>query len=208
MKHSPHMRRGAAAASALLFVVLGSCGPKGSDKQATASTAPAGSPGTTHPEPPQVATGMTGMRMTGDPNHDFLRMMSDHHKGLIALAHETMEAPRGTAQSRADATRLDAKEDEELKQMVTLLDKDYKDPYEPKVLPAHQAMLDTLLTQSGAAYAATFYRDVVAHHREALATIDEYLSKAKHPSLKAMAEQMKHDRTREIVEFERKAGKP
>ena len=144
--------------------------------------------------------------MTGDANRDFLRMMSDHHKGLIAMAHETMEEGRGTAESRGDAGKLDAQQDEELKQMVTMLDKDYKDPYEPKVIPAHRAMLDTLLTKSGNAYPATFYRLVIQHHREALALIDAYLPKATRPDLKAMAEQMKRDQAREIATFESKVG--
>ena len=46
---------------------------------------------------------MTGMAMTGDADHDFLRMMSSHHKGLI-VAHESMlKGGRGTPESQDDA---------------------------------------------------------------------------------------------------------
>ncbi|MES2304628.1 MAG: DUF305 domain-containing protein [Gemmatimonadota bacterium] len=187
-----------------LLLLIAACGSK-VERKAVDSTATGAAPGTVAPASAMTGGAMEGMAMTGDANHDFLRMMSDHHKGLIAMAHETMEEGRGTAASRNDAGKMDAQQDEELKKMVTMLDKDYKDPYEPKVVRAHGAMLDTLLTKSGSAYASTFYRLVIQHHREALTLIDAYLPKATRPDLKAMAEQMKRDQTREIAEFTSKA---
>ncbi len=183
-----------------LLVLIAACGSKYETKvtDSTAMTTPAG---TAAPAPATTGGAMEGMAMTGDANRDFLRMMSDHHKGLIAMAHETMEEGRGTAESRGDAGKLDAQQDEELKQMVTMLDKDYKDPYEPKVIPAHRAMLDTLLAKSKDTYVPTFYRLVIQHHREALTLIDAYLPRATRPDLKAMAEQMRRDQAREIAEF-------
>ncbi len=151
---------------------------------------------------------MAGMSMTGDADRDFLRMMSDHHKGLIAMAHETMEAARGTPESRSDGSKLDAKQDGELEQMVKMLEANWKDPYEPKVMPMDQAAVDALKQESGRAYASMFYRNVVAHHRRAITMIDEYLPRAVRADVKAMAEQMKKDQLAEITEFERKAGAP
>lgn len=197
------------ATTVSLLLLLGACRPKGdaipAGDPAVTAIAP---PDTSHPTPPPAAGSVAGMATTGDADHDFLRTMSDHHKGLIAMAHETMEAGRGTAQSRADAGTLDAKQDEELKQLVTMLDTVYRDPFEPKVTVSDQEVLAALLKQSGSAYAATFYRSVVAHHREALIMIDKYLLKATHPDLKRLAERMKLDQTREIAEFQRKAVKP
>lgn len=143
--------------------------------------------------------------MTGDADHDFLRMMSDHHKGLIALAHETKEGKASSAAVKADATKLDAKQDKELDMMVSMLEKEYKDPYAPKVMPSNKAMMDTLMTKSGKAYDHQFYHDVVMHHQEAIKMIDDYLPKAKRADLKAMATKMKSDQTREIGEMQRKA---
>lgn len=187
-----------------LLVLIVACGSKSEGKVAD-RTATGTAAGTAAPASGSTRAPMEGMAMTGDANRDFLRMMSDHHKGLIAMAHETMEGGRGTAESRGDAGKMDAQQDEELKKMVTLLDRDYKDPYEPKVVRAHGVMLDTLLTKSGTAYASTFYRLVIQHHREAITLIDAYLPKATRPDLKAMAEQMKRDQTREIAEFTSKA---
>ena len=119
------------------------CGPKAEKAQSPAldTTAVAAAPDTT---PAAAGREMAGMSMTGDADRDFLRMMSDHHKGLIAMAHESMEKGRGTTQSRADAGRLDANQDKEREQMVKMLDANYHDPYEPKVPPADQAVASRL----------------------------------------------------------------
>ena len=46
----------------------------------------------------KAATGMPAMKdmaTTGDADHDFLRMMSDHHKGMILMAHMTKDRKGG-----------------------------------------------------------------------------------------------------------------
>lgn len=152
-------------------------------------------------------SGMGSMaNMTGDADHDFLRMMSDHHKGLIRMAHMTKDRKEGGA-AVADAKKLDAAQDKELDHMVTMLEKDFKDPYAPKVMPAHQSMADELKAKSGKEYDRTFYRNVIAHHGEAIKMIDEYLPKAKNAMLKQMAEQMKADQSKEIADFQRQVAR-
>lgn len=198
----------ASRAAVALLLLAGACGPKVDEAKTppadTISVAAAPSDTT------GAAAGhdMAGMSMTGDADRDFLRMMSDHHKGLIAMAHETMEAARGTPESRADGKKLDTKQDGEIEQMVKMLEANWKDPYEPKVMPMDQAAVDALKQESGRAYASMFYRNVVAHHRRAITMIDEYLPRAVRADVKAMAEQMKRDQLGEITEFERKAGAP
>jgi uncharacterized protein (DUF305 family) len=148
---------------------------------------------------------MAGMPMTGDADRDFLVMMSGHHKGLIALAHESMlRGSRGTIQSQDDARILDARQDRELEQMIAMLKATYQDSAQPRVRPADQAMIDSLLRIPGPAYALEFYRAVVAQHRRAVGMIDEYLPNAKRADLKALAERMRSDHLAEIREFERK----
>lgn len=144
---------------------------------------------------------------TGNPDQDFLRMMSDHHKGLIAMVHPTMEGKVASAAVRADARKLDKAQDAELDTMVTMLEKGFKDPYGPKVTPDNRAMADSLAQQtSAAAYDRTFYQNVIAHHKEAVGMIDQALPKLTRPDLKAMAQRMKTDQTREIAEFQRKVA--
>ena len=150
--------------------------------------------------------GMAGMAgMTGDADRDFLRMMSDHHKGLIAMAHETLEK-QGQVGVKEEARALDRKQDEELDRMSTMLRQYYQDSYEPKVMPDNQAMVEQLERQSGAAYDRTFRENVIKHHEQAIQMIDQYLSKAKRAEVRAMAEKMKADQTREIAQLRRELG--
>ena len=134
---------------------------------------------------------------------------ADHHKGLLALAHESIvQGGRGTAQSQADAGLLDAKQGSELEQMVTMLGATFQDQYEPKVPPADRAAAETVAANSGPAYASAFYRAVVAHHRRAVTMIEVYLPKAQRAEVRAMAEGMKKDHQADIERFDRRAGTP
>lgn len=148
--------------------------------------------------------GMSGM--TNDPDRDFLRMMSDHHKGLILMAHETLERTDKLG-VKAEAKALDEKQDRELDQMVTMLEQHYHDPYTPHVSPDNQAMVDSLTPLSGAAYDHAFRQNVITHHRQGIQMIDQFLPKLKNTSLKAMAEKMKADHTKEIAQFQRELSK-
>jgi uncharacterized protein (DUF305 family) len=202
----PIAQRTVAAVAAVLVLACSSA-----DKTPD-TTAAATKPSAPASAPPAMDTtskmaGMTGMaNMTGDADHDFLRMMSDHHKGLIQLAHMTKEM-QGVGAATVDAAKMDAAQDKELDQMMTMLEKDFKDPYAPKVMAEHQAMADELKGKTGKDYERTFYQDVIKHHQEALKMIDEYLPKAKSTTLKRMAEKMKTDQTKEIAEFQQKVAK-
>ena len=192
----------------LVLAIAGACAK--SDSTADSLAADANAPATATPmamSGDSMAghdmSGMQGMAMTGDADRDFLRMMSDHHKGLILMAHMTKDRKEGGT-AVADATKLDAAQDKELDHMVTMLEKDFKDPYAPKVLPPHQAMADALKSKSGKDYDRTFYENVIRHHTEALTMVDAYLPKAKNAMLKQMAEKMKADQTKEIADFRAK----
>ena len=166
-----------------------------------------GDSGMAHMSDSAHMAGMGNMAMTGNPDQDFLRMMSDHHKGLIAMAHLSAEGEKkGSAGVQADARKLDTKQDAELDSMTTMLEKDFKDAYAPKVTPDNQAMVDQLKGLSGAAYDRAFYENTVKHHQQAVQMVDEFAPKLQRADLKAMAQRMRADQTREIAEFQRKAA--
>lgn len=143
---------------------------------------------------------------TGDADRDFLRMMSEHHKGMIAMAHLTIEEKKGSAGTQADAKTLDTKQDAELDSMVTKLEQQFKDPYDPKIMSDNQKMVDDLKPLSGAAYDRMFYHHVVQHHQQATQMIDHFRPMLKDAMVKAMADRMKRDQTREIAEFQSKTS--
>ena len=201
-------------AAALVLAGTSACakGDRTADSAATAANAPAATTSTSGDsmagmQSMNKAGGMHDMaNMTGDADHDFLRMMSDHHKGLVLLAHMTKDRKEG-GPAVADARKLDAAQDKELDHMVTMLEKDFKDPYAPKVMPEHQAMADALKGKSGKDYDRTFYQNIITHHQQAITMIDDYLPKAKNTMLKPMAEKMKADQAKEIADFQKKVAK-
>lgn len=148
--------------------------------------------------PASAHAGMQGMaNMTGDPDRDFLRMMSDHHTGLIAMSHDAKD--KAGAAVKKEATRSDAAQDMELEKMKADLSKNYKDDYKPSIMPDNQAMLDALKPLSGSAYDKKYLENVIRHHEQALTMIDGYLPTAKRADIRAMAEKMKADQAREIA---------
>ena len=187
-------------AAIVAVTIAAACAKSGdkADSDAKDSAAAVGAP---------MDTGMSGMSgmagMTGNADQDFLRMMTDHHKGLIVMADMTKDRKEGGT-AVADATKLDAAQDMELDHMVTMLEKDFKDSYSPKVSPAHQAMADALKSKTGKEYDRTFYRNIIQHHQEAIKMVDGYLPNAKNAMLKQMAEKMKADQTKEIADFQKK----
>ena len=144
------------------------------------------------------------MDSAGNPDQQFLRMMSDHHKGILVMAHDAIK--RKGVSVKAEAQKIDQAQDAELKRMATMLKTDFKDDYQPKVMPENQAMADALKEKSGAAYDTTFRENVIKHHQAALTMIDRFLPQLTQPALKQMAEKMKADQTAEIAKFKRELG--
>lgn len=146
---------------------------------------------------------MSGMDNTSNPDQNFLRTMSDHHLGILLMAHE---AEKKGVEVKTEAKKIDTAQDAELNKMVAMLETDFKDQYTPKVTSENQAMAEALKQKSGAAYDTTFRENVIKHHQQALKMIGEFLPKLTRPDLKQMAEKMKADQTREIAKFKRELG--
>lgn len=186
------------------LVAIGGCSSKSDSSADSTAMAPAGATDTSAASTTGGNMQMSGMaNMTGDPDRDFLRMMSDHHKGLIAMVRPTLDKKENLA-VKNDASKLDKKQDAELEKMITMLDQQYKDAYTPGMMPDHQRMVDELSGKSGAEYSRTFLKNVIAHHEQAIKMVDDYLPKAKNAQVKNMAEKMKTDQSKEIAEFQKK----
>ena len=195
-------------------VAIAACSPKPdtrSDARPDESSQVAGTPSGAGPDTmsspvPSGDTSMSGMSGMDsvNPDQQFLRMMSDHHKGILLMAHDAIERKGVTV--KAEAQKIDKAQDAELRRMVTMLKTAFKDEYTPKVTPENQAMADALKQKSGAAYDTTFRENAIKHHQEALQMIDEFLPKLTRPDLKQMAEKMKADQTGEIAKFKRELG--
>ena len=90
--------------------------------------------------------------------------------------------------------------------MVTMLQQRYQDACAHNMTADNKAMLDSLKTNTVPAYDRTFRQDVIEHHQNGIATIDQYVPKLTDPTLKSTAEKMKADQLRDIAMLQRKLG--
>ena len=133
-------------------------------------------------------------------DRDFLRKLSDHHKGMIAMAHLTKDSKQKLS-VKPLAVRIDAEHDGEMDKILTMLEKDFKDPYAPKISAADQASEDDLRTKTGTAYERAFLEHAIAHGTQARGMIDAYLPNALNAAARTLAASIRTRLVREIPEF-------
>ena len=157
-------------------------------------------------------TSMAGMDHSGmamnrsaprDSNQAFLRMMSDHHQGLFALADTAR--PKLGATAKADAEKMVTKQKGEQDHMLQMLRSDYKDSITPSIMPSNQAMVRAVASAGAGDADRAFYQQVIAHHREGI-QMAEKLQPHLTGRSKQMAEKARTDQQREIAELEKKIG--
>lgn len=138
-----------------------------------------------------------------DADHEFLRMMSDHHEGMVMMMRPAMDKASSSA-AKADAKTLHDKQGQERDSMVAMIRASYDETITPMVMPSGKAMNDSLQAKSGNAYDRDMYRHVIMHHQEGVKMIDDFLPRLKRPEVRQMAEKMRADQQREIQEFQKK----
>jgi len=138
-----------------------------------------------------------------DADHEFLRMMIDHHEGMIQMGSAAMTRA-STQLAKDDAHKLHTKQLDEQKQMQSMVSTNYGENVMPMIMPSNKAMNDALQQKSGTDYDRTFYANVVQHHREGIQMMNEFESRVQRSDVKQMITTMKSDQQREIGEFERK----
>lgn len=183
--------------SALLTLALLACGKNDSQVSDTASAV--GSPDT--------MAAMPGMANTParDANQEFLRMMVDHHQGMLQMADTALKKAT-SAEVRSEATRMRAAQTAEQQKMLGMLKSQYGEDKMPMVAPADASMITMLSGASGATFDRQFREHVIMHHQEAIKMVDQFLPRLTNVELRQMAEKMKIDQTREIAELRRKLG--
>jgi len=135
-----------------------------------------------------------------DADQEFLRMMVDHHQGMLEMA-DTALKKTASSRVRAEATSMRAAQTAEQQRMLDMLKKQYGEDKMPMPLQSDAAMITKLAGASGAAFDRQFHEQVIMHHEEATKMIDQFLPRLKNPELKQLAEKMKRDQTRQISEF-------
>ena len=138
-----------------------------------------------------------------DSNQAFLRMMVDHHEGLVTLVDSA--TPKLATGARADAQKLGTKQETEQQRMQRMLSSQHQDSITPAIMTSNEAMIRAVASAPADAAGRAFYEQTIAHHREGIE-----MGKRMLPHLtgevKQMAEKMIADQEKEIAEFEKKVG--
>ena len=170
------------------------------DSAATAS-APAGDTGMAGMDHSQ----MPGMNREAakDADHEFLRMMSDHHEGMLLMLNGAPDKAT-SATAKADARMLLEKQSAERDSMLAMIKMDYNETLTAMPMQSAKTMAAELQGKTGAAYDRDMYRHVIMHHQEGVKMADDFLPRLKKAEVRQMAEKMKADQQREIADFQRK----
>lgn len=141
-----------------------------------------------------------------DADHEFLRMMIDHHEGMIQMGIGAMTGA-STQEVKDDAHGMHTKQLAEQKQMQAIVSSNYNEDVMPMIMPGDKTTLDSIQRQSGTAYDRAFYTNVVQHHREGIDMMNEFESRVQRADVRQMITQMKSDQLREIGELEAKLAR-
>ena len=150
-------------------------------------------------------TGMAGMQHgpPQDADHEFLRMMADHHEGLVAMGMDAMNRAQDDSVKSA-AHKMHEKQAMERDSIVAMIQQMYNEQHRPTPMPKNQAQIDSLQQMSGEGVDRYFLQTIIAHHQEAIQMIDQHLPSFTKPQVRQMAEKMRADQQKEIQELQGK----
>ena len=141
-----------------------------------------------------------------DADQEFVRMMVDHHQGMIAMA-DTAIARNPSPGVRQEATTMKQKQAAEQKRMLDMLKSDYGEDKMAMVLPSNAKMISEVATKSGSNVDRTFRENVIAHHEEALKMISDYEPRFTKAAVRSMAARMKSEQQKEITKLRSELGR-
>ena len=155
-------------------------------------------------------SGMDHSTMTSTPARDadqeFVRMMVDHHQGMIVMA-DTAIARNASPPVRQAATMMKQKQAAEQKTMLDMLKSDYGEDKMPMVMPSNVQMIAAVASKSGSDVDRSFRENVIAHHEEALKMISDYEPRFTKATVRTMAARMRSDQQKEITKLRSELGR-
>ena len=195
-------RRNAALAVALVLSACGQGAPTA--EQGTAKPAH----GSSHPDSGSVPSGpdmhaSMASAVGADVSDTWLRKMIAHHEGAIAMT-EPVIAAGGDPRIVAIARRMATAQGREIEEMRRLLRKDAApDPESARPYAAgEKQMREEMSAAHGADPSQTFLRQMIAHHRGAIAMSRIVLAQGRDERAAAIARRIVADQGKEIAEIE------
>jgi len=126
---------------------------------------------------------------TGDPDRDFLRRMSDHHKGVIHIVHSAIESNRDPA-LHATIRKVEESHDHALDGMLALLRSEYGDAYLPQTSQESDRIAD-LVRKSSNDHTKLLLAAADKAEADGLRIVNDYLPRAKSQRVHRLAENLK-----------------
>lgn len=141
-----------------------------------------------------------------DADQEFLRMMVDHHQGLIVLSDTTL-AKNPSQAVASEARELRQKQAAEQTDMSDMLKADYSEDKMPMLMPSNEQMIAQVASTDASDIDRVFREKVIAHHEEALKMIADYEARFTKPAVRTMAAKMKSDQQKEIARLKSELGR-
>jgi uncharacterized protein (DUF305 family) len=188
---------------ALVAMACGGGGDANETDTASAAAASAGSGDTAMSSMTAYEHATMTRPAARDSNQAFLRMMVDHHEGLVTLVDSA--TPKLAGAARADAEKVGTKQETEQQRMQRMLSSQHGDSITPAIMTSNDAMIRAVASAPADAAGRAFYEQTVAHHREGIEMSRRLLPHLT-GEVKQMAEKMIADQEKEVAEFEKKAG--
>jgi uncharacterized protein (DUF305 family) len=128
---------------------------------------------------------------------DFMEDMIDHHAMAVQMA--TFCEQRAVHEElRSLCTQIRESQSEEIAMMQSWLFSWYGDSYQPEMSNSGMRHMDRLASLSGAEFEVAFMEMMIRHHEKAIKEATTCLSRAYHPELLNLCQNIIDTQTREI----------
>lgn len=145
---------------------------------------------------------MMGIKMTGDPDHDFAMMLKMHHQGAVEMAD--LEISKGTnAQVKALAGKIKAANQKEITELTQFLSS-----HKP-VSSASTLGQNGMKMMQGGTHSMTGKTDhdfasmMAQHHQQGIDMAKAFLKEGKTSIMKTMANNVVRMQTKEMAELKK-----
>ena len=147
-------------------------------------------------------TKMMGMKMTGDPDHDFAMMLKMHHQGAVEMAD--LEIKQGTnAQVKALATRIKATNQKEIKELDQFMTSHKPMPSSSTLGKTGMEIMHSGKHSMNGKTDHDFASMMAQHHQQGVDMASAFLKEGKTATMKKMANKVINQQTKEIGELKK-----
>ena len=137
----------------------------------------------------------------------FLRMMSDHHEGLVQMGRQAAQRAQAP-QVRAFAQRVAEEQAREQQEILRMLREHYGETHQPMVMPENRVQMEQLSQFQGAEYDREFLQLTIHHHNDGVMMIHLMRPAFARQDVRAMANRMEEQQMREVREMKQMLGWP